>query len=350
MILETFKRFGITTGAAAAAASKAAALALIGNKVSSVTIPTPLGLRLEISVDEVKVLGDEACAKVRKFSGDNPDILDGIEIISCVTILDNYSDIIIEGEKGIGIVTRPGLKVEIGKKAINPVPLNMIKEAVREVIKDKGVKVVISIPKGEELADKTMNPLVGIMGGISILGTTGIETPVSDEDYIEHIRCELQSIKASSDLVVIAPGNTGALFANRLYPSLVVKVGDRIGDTIKIATKLGFKKIIIAGLPAKLIKLSVGILNTHNKYGDARIEALTHACVITNIPYEIIKKVSESLTVEEALSYLGEYKKIVFKYISAKILKLFKKFYNDVEFGLIIFDYNGEIISKEGVT
>jgi len=347
MIIETLKRFGITTGAAAAAASKAAALAALGaTEVLSVTIPTPIGLRIEIPIEEIFRKEDMYCAKVKKFSGDNPDVLDGIEIISCVSIIENQ-EIVIEGGKGIGVVTRQGMKVPVGKRAINPVPYKMIEEAVKEVLKGKGAKVIIEVPEGENLASKTMNPDVGIVGGISILGTTGLEMPVSDEDYIEHIKCELNVIRTSSETVVISPGNTGASYSRVLYGNIVIKVGDRIGDTISQAIKMGFKRIILAGLPGKLIKVAVGILNTHSKYGDARIEALTHACIVSGVPLEVIEKVARSLTVEEALSYLGEYKSIVMKYIADKILKRLEKIGN-VEFGVVIFDYNGNILARSG--
>ncbi|MEM0373707.1 MAG: cobalt-precorrin-5B (C(1))-methyltransferase CbiD, partial [Sulfolobales archaeon] len=278
MILETLKRFGITTGAAAAAASKAAVLALLGKPQLTVTIPTPIGLRLEIPIENVFKKEDMFCATVKKFSGDNPDILNGIEIVSCVSLIDEQR-IIIEGGKGVGIVKRQGMKVPVGNKAINPIPSRMIEEAIREVIRDKGVRVLIEVPNGENIAISTMNPEVGIEGGISILGTTGIEMPVSDEDYLEHIKCELNVIRSSSETIVISPGNTGASYSKAIYGNIVVKVGDRIGDTILQAIRAGFKRIILAGLPAKLIKVSIGILNTHNKYGDGRIETLTHACM-----------------------------------------------------------------------
>jgi cobalt-precorrin-5B (C1)-methyltransferase len=348
MIIETLKRFGITTGAAASAASKAASLALLGNKVSSVTIPTPLGIRIEIPVEEVNIMGGEACAKVRKFSGDNPDILNGVEIISCVK-LTNETDIEVQGGEGIGVITRPGLKVGVGKKAINPIPLKMIKDALREVIKEGGAKVRIEVPKGVELSKMTMNKDVGIVDGISILGTTGIETPVSDEDYLDHINCELKVIRANSDKVVISPGNTGSLYSSRIYPNIVVKVGDRVGDSISLALKMGFRNVICAGLPGKLVKLSVGIFNTHNKYGDARIEAITHACVVKGVPMDIVNSVSKSLTVEEATKYLGKYKVEVFDYIAEKILEKMKRLGN-ADFGVIIFNYNGEVISRRGYT
>ncbi len=175
--------------------------------------------------------------------------------------------------------------------------------AVREVT-GVGLEVVIEVPNGEALAEKTMNRLVGVVGGISILGTTGIETPVSSEDYIEHIKCELNAVRQAFDYVVIAPGNSAARYASSLFDGgAVVKVGDRVGDAVRLASTL-FSRVVLAGLPAKLLKVYAGILNTHYTQGDARIESLTHAAVIAGLPYDVVARVANSLSVEEAFSYM----------------------------------------------
>ena len=348
MIINSLKRFGITTGAAAAAAAKAAVIYLLNNeKPKSVTIPTPIGLRLEIPVEKVEFEGEYSCAEVRKFSGDNPDILDGLIIRSCDKLIDG-SEVRVIGRKGIGTVTRNGLKVGIGEKAINPVAREMIISAIREVT-NKGIEVSIEVPNGESIAEKTMNKLVGIIGGISILGTTGIETPVSDDDYIEHIKCELNAIAQFHDYVVIAPGNSAAKFASSLFDSTsIIKVGDRIGDAIKLASSL-FKKIILAGLPAKLLKVYAGIFNTHHTQGDARIESLVHASVLAKLPYDILTKIASSLSVEEAFSYMAkDQRRKVMEIVAEKILFRIKSFNDNVNFCVIIFDYDGEILSRVG--
>lgn len=349
MIINTLKRFGITTGAAAAAASKAAVITLMSGEIpKSVVIPTPIGLRLEIQVEKVEKINELVCAEVRKFSGDNPDILNGIIIRSCVKLNDRSSDITILGGKGIGVVTRDGLKVNVGEKAISPVVKDMIISAIREVT-DKGIEVLIEVPEGEVIAERTMNKLVGIVGGISILGTTGIETPVSDEEYIDHIKCELNVIRQSFEYVVIAPGNTAAKLSSLLFDSnAIVKVGDRIGESIKIASSM-FKKVILAGLPAKLLKVYAGILNTHYSQGDARIESLTHASVLAKLPYDIIVKIANSLTVEEAFTYMSkEERKKVMEIVAERILSRIKSFNENTNFCIIIFDYDNEILSRVG--
>ncbi|MCG2909528.1 cobalt-precorrin-5B (C(1))-methyltransferase CbiD [Sulfolobaceae archaeon RB850M] len=344
-LITTLKRFGITTGAAASAAAKASVIFLKKDETpKSVTIPTPIGLRLEIPVENYEKKDDKACAEVRKFSGDNPDILDGVVINACSKCIDS-DDVIVKGGEGIGVITRPGLKGEVGSKAISPTALEMIKEAVKEVV-DKGVEVEISVPNGEVLAKNTMNPVVGVVNGISILGTTGIEYPVSDEDYLDHIRTEMCVIKQSSPLIVLAPGNTSFEIAKKMYGDAVVKIGDRVGDSVRLASELGFSHIIVVSLPGKLVKVSAGILNTHNKYGDARIETLTHACVLAGI--QKLDKIANSLTVSEALTYLtDEEKERVFKIICDKALKRLKAL-SKAKIGVIAIDEKGKVLAYSG--
>ncbi len=339
-MIQTLKRFGITTGAVAAAAAKASIIYLIRRETPpSVTIPTPIGIRIEIPVEEYF---DGNCAKVKKFSGDNPDVLDGLEIIACSEL---SKEIQIVGGKGIGVITRPGLKLEIGEKSISPIAKQMIIDAVKEVAEN--VKVTIIVPKGEELAKNTMNQDVGINGGISILGTTGIEYPVSDEDYLEHIKAEMCVIKVGSEKIVLAPGNTSFSFAKKMYGDIVVKIGDRVGDSIKLAIDEGFSHVVIVSLPGKITKVSAGLLNTHSKFGDARIESIVYASVIAGLPMEKIKKMANSLTVAEALDSLSlEEKKKVMSVIAKRVLSRLSKF--NVKLGVIILSDDGQILAKEG--
>ncbi len=345
-MLETLKRFGITTGAAAAAAAKAAALAMRCHAVTAVVIPTPVGLRIEVPVERTFRRDYMFCAEVRKFSGDNPDVLDGVEVISCVKLIEG-SEVVIRGGRGVGVATRDGVRFRRGESAISPAAAEMIRRAVREVIGEGGVLVLVEVPRGEELAEKTMNQAVGIRGGISILGTTGIEAPVSDEDYVEHIRAEMEVIASSgTDVIVIAPGNTGALYASKIFSEeRVVKAGDRIGDAVRLALEMGFKKVVLAGLPGKLVKVAAGMLNTHSSLGDARIEILTHAAVMTGVPPDVVKRVAASLTVEEALSHLGEHKCKVMEYVAERILERLRRL-GSADFEVVIFDYSGNVLAR----
>jgi len=348
-VLSTLKRFGITTGATAAASAKASVIFLVKNeKPKSVTIPTPIGLRLEIFVDSYEKREDEYCATVTKFSGDNPDVLDGIKVVSCSKRCE--SGIVIEGGRGIGAVTKPGLKLEIGSKAISPIARQMIIDAVKEVV-DGGVKIRVEVPEGERIAEKTMNKDVGVIGGISILGTTGIEYPVSDDDYLEHIKAEMCVIRTLGyQRVVLAPGNTSFELARRIFGDAVVKIGDRVGDSVKLAFEQGFSQVIIASLPGKITKVAAGLLNTHSKYGDARIETLTHASVLAKLPYYKLEKIADSLTVSEALTYLNEEeKKRVFSIIAERVIERLKRLAGEGKrVGVIIISDQGEILAKEG--
>ncbi|QXJ28237.1 Cobalt-precorrin-5B (C1)-methyltransferase [Saccharolobus shibatae B12] len=348
MIINSLKRFGITTGAAASAAAKAAVIGLLNReKRNTVVIPTPIGLRLEIPVEKVEIDSGIACAEVKKFSGDNPDILDGL-VIRCCAKLNESNEIVIVGGKGVGKVTRSGLKATMGETAISPTVRDMVINAIREVT-DKGIQITIEVPNGEIIAENTLNKMVGIVGGISILGTTGIETPVSDDDYLEHIKCELNVIRQSYDFVVIAPGNSAAKYASELFDSnSIIKVGDRIGDSIKLASSV-FRKVILAGLPAKLLKVYAGIFNTHYSQGDARLESLTHASVLAGLPYDVLAKISNALSVEEAFTYMTkEQRRKVMNIVAEKILSRIKGFNGDINFCVIIFDYDGESLSRVG--
>ncbi|AHC50892.1 cobalt-precorrin-6A synthase [Sulfolobus acidocaldarius SUSAZ] len=346
--MSTLKRFGITTGATAAAASKASVIFLLKNETpKSVTIPTPIGLRLEISVGNYSRKESEFCASAKKFSGDNPDILDGLEIIAC-SGRSNSQTITITAEEGVGTITRPGLKGDVGDKSISPIAKQMIIDAVKEVV-TSGVYVKLYVPKGEELARNTMNPLVGVEGGISILGTTGIEYPVSDEDYIEHIKSEACVVKSTGNkTLVLAPGNTSFKFAREIYGDKVIKIGDNVGSSLKVAEELGFSHAILVSLPGKLVKVAAGMLNTHSKFGDARLETLTFSSVVAGISLEKIQKIVKSLSISEGLSYLtDEERQKVMKVVSDRALEKLKRV-SKLKLGIIVISEDGKIMAKSG--
>ncbi|MEM1519402.1 MAG: cobalt-precorrin-5B (C(1))-methyltransferase CbiD [Pyrobaculum sp.] len=332
------KRFGITTGLAAAAAAKAAALKLRGESPTAVVVPTPIGLRIEVSVESTYIDGDVACGEVRKFSGDNPDVLDGALVRACVKPARSFE---IKCGRGVGVVTKPGLPVPPGECAINPVPRMMIEAAVREAGLD-GAVVVVEVPDGERLAALTMNYKVGVVGGVSILGTTGIEYPVSDEDYIQHIEAELNVLQKKSSLVVLAQGNQSAKAAAMLFGDVVVKIGDLVGDAVRSAAALGFKKIYVATMPGKLAKIASGAMNTHSKYCDCRVESVAYSALAVGVPVEIIKKLGDS--VGEAIEALGKWRTAVVLNMAqrakAKILER-----TGAAVGIYVFDKTGEVLA-----
>jgi len=319
-LLDMWKRFGITTGLAAAAASKAAALASRGETVGSVVVPTPIGLRIEVEVERTWREGDYYCSSVRKFSGDNPDVLDGAEIVSCVK--PSQSTVILGG-KGVGRAEGEWVRGS-GGYAISEGARRLIESALKEVGGE--YEVIISVPQGEELAKLTMNEAVGVRGGISILGTTGIEWPVSDEGFEAHVRAMVcEDLSTHNGELVLAPGNTAYNFAVKAFGH-AVKVGDWIGVALDEAKKRGVKNLILVSLPGKLVKLSCGMLNTHSKYGDCRIESLIHSALLAGVSFEKVKGILDVKSVSEALYKLGEDEASrTMKVVAEKALKVIKR-------------------------
>ena len=316
-------RNGFTTGSCAAAASKAALLMLINKTdIFHVTIQTPKGIPynaeiVDISRDEEK--NTVSCAVV-KDGGDDPDVTSGARIFAGVRLTDD-GKIGIDGGEGIGRVTKPGLDQPQGNAAINSVPRKMIEENILEVLKEaglegRGAEVIISCPEGEALAEKTFNPRLGILGGISILGTTGIVEPMSDKAIVETIRTEARVRKAEGYRILLAaPGNYGLTFLKEVYGTpeeTAIMSSNFIFDTARIAMEEGFSKLLFAGHIGKLVKVAGGIKNTHSMYGDHRMEIL---CSLTkkirvrkNLPgnKELEERIMECVTTDEAIRIMVE--------------------------------------------
>ena len=313
-------RFGYTTGSCAAAASKAALKMLLsGETVNNVSIMTPKGIIYNADIIDISNNIDEksvSCAVV-KDGGDDPDITSGSRIYAEVSLIDGHG-IIITGGEGVGRVTKPGLDQPIGEAAINSVPRRMISEQLQEVLddygmQDRGVKVTISVPGGEELAQRTFNPKLGIVGGISILGTTGIVEPMSDEAILETIKTEIRVHKAEGkEKLIVAPGNYGLTFLGREYginEEDAVLCSNFVYDTIRYAAEQGFEKILFAGHIGKLVKIAGGIKNTHSKYGDHRMEILTELSegFLNDDEFEKVKnQLSECVMTDEAVRILSK--------------------------------------------
>ena len=304
-------RLGYTTGSCAAAAAKAAAYMLLtGRRKNTIDLLTPKGIRLHLTVEEIRITSAEASCAIRKDSGDDPDATRGTLIFACVRKTD-VPGILIDGGAGVGRVTKRGLDQPVGAAAINSVPRRMIEENVREVCAlcgyDGGVSVVISVPEGEALAKKTFNPRLGIVGGISILGTTGIVEPMSEQALVDTIRVELrQRREMGAEYVLLTPGNYGADFIRDsigIDPRTAVLTSNFIGDALELSRELGFHGALLIGHIGKLVKLAGGMWNTHSKFGDCRLAA--HAASLGLRP----EKVSELLSCvmcDDALRILKE--------------------------------------------
>lgn len=293
-------RCGFTTGSCAAAAAKGAAMLLItGEKPKAVTIPLPSGERIEIPVSDCFLKEDSAVCKIIKDAGDDPDVTHGMEICARVSKIPQGVNIV--GGVGIGKVTKPGLSCPVGSFAINPVPQRMIESAVSEVLPRGGLEICIFAPQGEEIAKKTFNERLGIMGGISVLGTTGIVEPMSEAALIETIKLEITG-KSRDKILLLAPGNYGLDFIReelKINIDSAVKISNYMGEALDYALYCGFKRILLVGHIGKLCKLSAGIMNTHSKTADGRNEIFTAAAGICGGKPEVLEEIMAAVTTDE---------------------------------------------------
>ncbi len=347
-------RYGFTTGSCAAAASKAAAYMLLtGKKKETISIQTPKGIIFEAKLLEIsRKEGSVSCA-VEKDGGDDPDITTGALVYAEVSYAKcsqpsktanslreekqkeakekaSHATIEIDGGIGVGRVTRPGMDQPVGNAAINHVPRQMIESEVLEVCEmadyKGGLKVIISIPKGVELAEKTFNPRLGIVGGISVLGTSGVVEPMSSQALLDTIRLELNMHRAQKHPVAaVSPGNYGLDFMKETYGydlDASVKCSNFLGETIDMAVECGFEKMILTGHIGKLVKVSGGIMNTHSREADCRVELLAAAGLRAGVSRANLMKILDSATTTEAIAYLEEENKTkpVMDYLMERIL------------------------------
>lgn len=308
-------RFGYTTGSCAAAACKGAAEALLGGKeTESIRLMTPKGILLTLMPERLEIQENAASCAVRKDAGDDPDTTDGILVFARVEKTQDEG-IVIDGGIGVGRVTKPGLNQKIGEAAINPVPRAMIykeaEEAVRKYGYEGGLKITISVPEGEEIAKKTFNPRLGILGGISILGTSGIVEPMSEAALIESIRVEMKQRHAQGeDYMIVTPGNYGADYLKEhmaLPYEKNVKCSNYVGETIDMAIDMGVKGILFVAHIGKFIKVASGIMNTHSHSADARMETIASNAVRAGASLECVREVLDASTTDEALDILDRY-------------------------------------------
>ena len=349
-------RCGYTTGSCAAAAAKTAAEALLtGQKVKYADILLPKGERLRLEISDCTINGKTAACTVIKDSGDDPDITNGIEIIAEVSLIDSGVEII--GGKGVGTVTKAGLDQPVGAAAINSVPRKMIAQSVNDAAEMQeyrgGFRVVISVPKGEELAIKTFNPRIGIVGGISIIGTTGIVEPMSSSALIETIRTEANiRRKEGRSVLVLTVGNYSERFVSEKLPQLseqCVMCSNFIGDAIDIGITLGFKNILIYGHIGKLVKLGSGIMNTHSSYADGRMETLIACGALAGLDNNLLCRLSDCATTDAALDILyesGQEQKLLFILTERIHGYLQARAKGEAKVGAVIFSYQHDMLLK----
>lgn len=308
-------RSGYTTGTCAALAAKASAQMALGQKpVDRVSIIVPRGDEISCQVLKAQIENDlSACCAVQKDGGDDIDVTNGILIYARVELRDS-SDIEITAGPGIGVVTKPGLSVPVGEAAINPVPRRMIIDAVREELaffgSNKGALVTVYVPGGEEIAPKTFNPRLGIEGGISIIGTTGIVEPMSERALIDTIYTEINVAKASGcQVLLLVPGNYGEDYVNQtlgLHKIKTVICSNFIGEAIDYGLLSGFDKILLIGHIGKFVKLAAGIFNTHSHIADGRMETLAAHAALAGAKREIIAGLMKCVSTDAAIDILKE--------------------------------------------
>lgn len=345
---------GYTTGSCAAAAAKGAVQMMLEQKdCSRVTITTPGDILLDLDLHDRNFTENQAECSVVKFSGDDPDITNGFKVFARVE-KSGESGVEIDGGVGVGRVTKPGLSIPVGKAAINPVPLKMIESSVREVVKDRfGVKVTISIPQGVEAASKTFNPRLGITGGISVLGTTGIVEPMSQEASKDSLVLELKAgLSKGYESIVLVPGKYGENFTvNTLgIPSeRVFFTGNFIGDLFTAAEVLGVKQILLAGHIGKLVKVAGGIFNTWSRVADGRMEIMSAIASLKGGDSKLTEKILNSTTTDEALDHIEAegidgFGEALVERMTGKLKELC-----GLDVGVVVFSLQRGVISKNSV-
>lgn len=348
-------RCGFTTGTCTTAASKACAIMLLsGKKINSVCLTTPNNVDLTIEIHDVQLEENSVTCAVKKDSGDDPDITNGMMIYVKLTKC-GEKIIEIDGGIGIGKVTKAGLDQAVGNAAINSVPRMTIKQALNEVCEDfayeKGFKVLIFAPQGEELAKKTYNSRLGIVGGLSILGTTGIVEPMSEDAIIETIKAEINvKFEEGKRQLILTPGNYGKKFIDsKMKSEDVVKCSNYIGNAIDYAYQKGFKSILIIGHAGKLLKLACGMFNTHSKFGDCRAEVIATYSALYGAKSESVAKILSCVTADEMIlecKKTGVYEKVMAKIMEKISFNLDARVYSEIEISAIVFTDKWGIIGS----
>lgn len=316
-------RKGFTTGSCAAAASKAAAYMLLtGQEKLNIEIETPAGIMFKADIVDITRQENQVSCAVIKDGGDDPDVTTGAHVISTVSLVaasveDPFArpSVEIDGGFGVGRITLPGLDQPVGNAAINSVPRTMIEKEVLEVchfLDFKGsLRIEISVPEGRKLAARTFNPRLGIVDGISILGTTGIVEPMSNKALVDTIRVELNQKKSLGfKNAIVSPGNYGKEFMKEHYNfdlDASVKCSNFIGETVDICCELGFEKMLLAGHIGKLVKVAGGIMNTHSHEADSRMEILASCALRAGADADLALKILECLNTEEALRLIDKW-------------------------------------------
>src|SRR5919112_4625038 len=352
-------RTGYTTGTTAPAATKAALYALMNGKpVEQVAVSLPKGRTATLKIAWTKNEGDgKVTSAAIKDGGDDPDATHGAEICSTVSFSKNATNVYIDGGKGVGRVTKPGLGLEIGKAAINPTPLKMLEQAVREVaghhLKNQGVDILISVPNGEEIAKKTDNPRLGILGGISILGTTGLVLPYSTASFAASIRQGLDvATTMGANTVLLTTGGRSEDFAKALYnlpDHCFIQMGDFAGYSIRqCANRTTLKRAIIAGFIGKLSKMAMGVKQTHVAGSHVDMEFMARLASECRAPPNLIEEIRSANTARH-VSELIKQNKIMnyYDHVCKRVYEQMNEYAKaQLHIEVILFEFDGTVIGR----
>ena len=349
---KTKLKTGYTTGSSATAAAKAALLAIINQQKSeNIEILLPKGNLIKIPIFSCKFELEKAVCSVIKNGGDDPDVTHGAEIIVELSFTEKIGEIDIDGGEGIGIVTKPGLGLEINKPAINPVPKKMIIKNLtsvgREILVKKGFRVLISVPKGRELGPKTDNPRLGIKNGISILGTSGIVIPFSTAAYAASIRQNIDvAIAMENDTVVLTTGGRSEDFSKKIVDlpeHCFVQMGDFSGYAIQQCNKKNIKKAYVVGFIGKLVKMAAGVKQTHVKGSKVDMNFLAELAKKSNANEKVIQSIKKANTARHVSEIIQENNvKGFFELICNEVYKhMRKQSENRVSIDVILFNFDG---------
>ena len=349
---------GYTTGSSATAAAKAALSSIINQKkIEKIEITLPKGGTIDIPINSCKFDSKNAICSVIKDGGDDPDVTHGAEIIVNLSFTNKINHIDIDGSVGVGIVTKPGLGLEINKPAINPVPKKMIVNNLREIGEEilikKGIKVLISVPKGKELGPKTDNPRIGIQNGISILGTSGIVIPFSTASYAASIRQNLDVAKAMGDnTIVLTTGGRSEDFARKIIDlpeHCFVQMGDFSGYAMQQCAKKNMEKTYVVGFIGKLAKMAAGVKQTHVKGSKVDLNFLAELARKSNAEKEIINSIKKANTARHVSEIIQQNKvKGFFELICLETLEHMKKYSNNkIPIEIILFDFDGRVLARK---
>lgn len=346
-------RSGITTGTCAAAAAKAAILAWLGRPADTVEVALPKGHTISVPVAASWRLDGGGGAAVVKDAGDDPDITNGVKVEATV-VVNPSADIVIKAGPGVGTVTKPGLAVPPGEPAVNPVPRRMIIQAAREVLPaGHGAQITIAIPDGERLASRTLNPTLGITGGLSIIGTTGIVEPMSEEAFKNSLAPQISVVKALGyEAIVFVPGKIGRDIAVNRYAlpaDAVVLTSNFIGYMLERAVDYGIREVLLLGHLGKIVKVAAGIFHTHNRIADARMETLAAYAAAAGAPQEAVVLLLDCTTTEAAMPVIerygltGVYGKIAQRASARAVRHVF----GELAVGTVIVSMTGEVLGLD---